>query len=85
MANLAMLELDPRELSAYAVDVEELLDFVGRIDSALKDCSPEALSVSHVDFNSLRKDSISDSLSREEILQNVREWESGFVKLRKRA
>jgi aspartyl-tRNA(Asn)/glutamyl-tRNA(Gln) amidotransferase subunit C len=74
VASLARVELDDSEVSAFATQFQEILEYFDALEEVPDvDSEPELVNV-------MRNDDVQESLSQDEALQNATESESGRFK-----
>lgn len=77
---LSKLELDKEEENEILKDMEEIINFVDKINSV--EVGKEAENNENFPVNVLRKDEVLKSYSQEEILKNSKTVEDGFFYLK---
>lgn len=81
-ANLARLELDQSEVSEYLNNLQDILNFAEKINSAPTEGLGETIGAID-NYNVFRKDEIVDFEDKEALLQNAPEKERNMFKIPK--
>ena len=82
IANLASLNLSSEEVEKYKKDLQDILNFANIVNKASVDGIKETLGANEA-CNVFRKDEIGKCYTREELLQNAEEQQSGMFKIPK--
>lgn len=82
IANLARLELDQSEVSEYLNNLQDILNFAEKINSAPTEGLGETIGAID-NYNVFRKDEIVDFEDKEALLQNAPEKERNMFKIPK--
>ena len=82
IAKLANLNLKDEEIDNYITNLEEILNFANVVNQAPIDGLEESIGVGE-SYNVFRKDEIIPSFSKEELLQNAPDKQSGMFKIPK--
>lgn len=82
IAKLANLNLKEEEIDNYRENLEEILNFANIVNKASTQGVEESIDVNK-QYNVFRKDEIVEGLTREELLQNAPDKQSGMFKIPK--
>ena len=82
VAELADLNLTPEEIKQYAIDMNDILEFMEVLDG-VDVSNQEVVLDSQERYNHFRKDEIKEPLSQEEALKNAPSQEEGMIHLPK--
>lgn len=82
IAKLANLNLKEEEIDNYRENLEEILNFANIVNKASTQGVEESVDVNK-QCNVFRKDEIVEGLTREELLQNAPDKQSGMFKIPK--
>jgi len=72
VAKLSMLEFESSEITALQSELNDILDFVSKLEEANVEGIEPMTQVNHM-INSFREDEVKESLKREEALKNAPE------------
>ena len=82
VAELADLNLTPEEIKQYAIDMNDILEFM-EVLNGVDVSNQEVVLDSQERYNHFRKDEIKEPLSQEEALKNAPSQEEGMIHLPK--
>lgn len=82
VAELADLNLTTEEIKQYAIDMNDILEFMEVLDG-VDVSNQEVVLDSQERYNHFRKDEIKEPLSQEEALKNAPSQEEGMIHLPK--
>lgn len=82
IAKLANLNLKDGEIDNYITNLEEILNFANVVNKAPIEGLEESIGVGEA-YNVFRKDEIVPSFSKEDLLQNAPDKQSGMFKIPK--
>ncbi len=82
IAKLSSINLSNEEVSKYAKDLEEILEFANIINNINTDDVRETIATNGA-YNVFRKDEIKQIISKEELLKNAPSKEEGMFRIPK--
>lgn len=81
VAELAKLELTPKELKKFQIQLSQVLDYVGQLSKVKTDGTYPTSQVTGLE-NVFRDDQTKPSLTQEEVLLGAKQKKNGFFKVK---
>lgn len=82
IAKLASLNLTEEEISRYAKDMTDILEFAEVVNSLNTDSIKETVGING-EYNVFRKDEVKQTISKEELLKNAPSQDDGMFRIPK--